>query len=321
VTSPVDVVIPTCDRPERLAALLVDLRGQRLPPAEIVVVDGSSTQVDWRTRFPDLPVRVIRPVGRTFISKAKNLGWTAGGSEFVAFIDDDNRPPPDLLEVLSQDLAAHPRWGAVVPGVVYRRRPDLVWVYATPFRPDRWGFTLVGRNAPRDPTLERRTLPTDALPNLSMVRRSTLTEVGGFDEQLPVNSSADLCQRIKRGGWEVWADTGVLTAHDVEPPGVLGYWAEHSLEDLGRARYEVADWLRFHRRWNGRGRFFGVRASYHALGFLVPKILAATVRRGGRPLSQLAAALSGFQEGISGVLAADPVVTSYDGRAETSRVG
>lgn len=300
MTSSFDVVIATRDRPGPLAALLHDLREGLSHPSRILIVDDSTHPLEWGARFPDLPLEVVRPHPQALISKAKNLGWNRCRADWIAFIDDDNRLPPDLLAHLSADLARNPAWGAVMPGVVYHRRPELVWVYATPFRPDRWGFALVGRNAPRDPRLENRVLPTDALPNLSMVRAEALRSVGGFDERLPFNSSADFCQRVKRAGWEVWADTGTLTRHDVEPPGVPGYWAEHTVQNPGRSRLEVADWFRFQRRWNGDHAFFSVRASYHAAGFMLSKLLAAAVRPAGRPIPLALAMLRGTRDGLGG---------------------
>jgi len=298
VASSFDVVIATRNRPGPLSALLDDLRIQSRRPERVVIVDDSERSRDWGERFPELPLEVLRPDPPALISRAKNVGWGRCSSEFIAFIDDDNRVPPDLLARLSDDLERNSRWGAVMPGVVYHRRPDLVWVYATPFRRDRWGFTLVGRNAPRDVSLENRTLPTDALPNLSMVRLEVLRSLGGFDERLPINSSADLCQRVKQSGWGVFADTGTLTRHDVEPPGVPGYWAEHTVENPERTRLEVGDWFRFHRKWNGTRSLFGLRASYHASGFMRDKLLAAAVRPEGRPFLLSISMLRGAREGL-----------------------
>lgn len=314
----VDVVIPTRGRPEHLRRLLGDLAAQTEPPGRTIVVDDSEI-VDRVLEGPaELRVRRVRPPHRLYISEAKNLGWASTEAEFVAFIDDDNRLPADLLSRLRLDLAGEPRWGAVMPGVLYHGRPGLVWVYATPFRRDRWGFELVGRNAPRNELLERRPLPTDALPNLSMVRRAALEQVGGFDHRLPVNSSADLCQRIKRSGWEVWADPRTLTYHDVEPPGVPGYWAEHTLNDRERLRLEVADWVRFQRRWNGRHFMFPTQAGIRSLGFLAPHLLAVSARVPRRVVRHAAAAISGFREGLSCDLgSAQPTPTAPVGAPTT----
>jgi glycosyltransferase involved in cell wall biosynthesis len=299
MSTSVDVVVPTRDRPDRLANLLDDLRAQTRVPRAIIIVEDSSQPIDWASRYPGLPVRTVRPPVRAYISRAKNLGWRTGVADFVAFIDDDNRVPPDLLARLCGDLEEHERWGAVMPGVLYRRRPELVWVYAAPFRRDRWSFDLIGRNAPRDAKVEAHAIATDALPNLSVVRREVLVQIGGFDERLPVNSSADFTQRMKSAGWEAWADPRILTEHDVEPPGVPGYWAEHTLADADRLRLEVADWLRFQRRWNGSVPLFSVRAGYHALGFLAPHFAALGARNPSGIVLHAAAAAGGVREGLS----------------------
>lgn len=297
---PVGVVIVTRGRTERLTNLLRDVRVQRKAPVRIVVVDDTDPPVPWDREFPDLPLLVIRPTRRLFISRAKNLGAAQIGTPYVAFIDDDNRLPPQLLAELAATLDKIPRCAAVMPGVLYHRRPGLVWVYATPFRPDRWGFTLIGRNRPRQPQVEGKLLETDALPNLSMVRSSAFLELGGFDESMPLNSSADFCQRLKKMDWHVYANTGVLTEHDVELPETRGYWGEHEVGDPARARLEVMDWFRFHRRWNGSRAFFSARASYHALGFLAPAMLAAIWRPDGQAPALLAALVRGYLDGLRG---------------------
>ena len=301
-----DVVIVTRDRPLRLAALLGDLSEGAYRPRTITLVDDSPQPSDWSKSFPTLPLQTLRPSRRTFISAAKNAGARGGTAPFVAFVDDDNRLPPDVLPTLVRDLETHPDWGAVMPGVVYHQRPELVWVYATPFRPDRWEFDLVGRNHPRQAPLEHRYLPTDALPNLSVVRRSGMEAVGGFDEGFPVNSSADLCQRMKSAGWVVQADTGVLTRHDVEPPGTPGYWAEHAVVDPYRARHEVADWFRFHRRWGPAGPGFAARASARALRFLLPTIVAAAIRPVPHRLRLMVSLGQGYRDGLFGPMPASP---------------
>ncbi len=294
----IDVVVATRDRPKYVDRLLGDLEAQTVAPASVSLVDDSSSAVDWASRHPALPLTIDRPERRLLITAAKNRGAAKGTAEFLAFIDDDNSVPPTLLEALVGDLRRDPKRGAVMPGVLYHRRPGVVWVYATPFGASRWTFEYVGRNRPRNPAIEGRILPTDALPNLSIVRRAAYRDVGGFEERLPVNSSADFCQRLKRTGWDVVADSGVLTRHDVDPPGVPGYWSEHTVTDPQRARREVADWFLFQRRWNAERSAFGARASFHALEFVLPQLLGLTVRPESRRLALLAAMVQGYRDGL-----------------------
>lgn len=262
-----------------------------------VVVDDSPEPTDVERRFPDLPMRLVVPSERVFISRAKNLALREATGRFVFFVDDDNVGDRACLRGPLTRLRGDPSIGAVMPSVLYERRPDLVWVYSAPFRADRWGFELVGRNRPRDPAFEGRELPTDALPNASMVRRAVLTEIGGLDESLPVNSSADLCQRIQARGLRTVADSSSFIRHDVEPPGRRGFWAEHST-DPDRLEREVADWFVFHRRLHQGEPVLRARAVYHAAPFLLANELAFLVRRDSPALRLTARVVRGLARGL-----------------------
>jgi GT2 family glycosyltransferase len=250
----------------------------------VIVVDDSARPTVRREEFPELDLRVVRPEERSFISRSRNLGLLRITSEFVYVVDDDNRCDATTLAHPRADLAADPRVAAVMPSVLYHRRPDLVWVYATPFRGDRWGFELVGRNRPRDPAFEGRHLPTDALPNAALFRTDALRAVGGYDERLPVSGTADLCQRLKAAGGSVWADSNAMTWHDVEPPGATAFWAEHSV-DPARQYFDKHDWFVLQRRVHRAERGFTPRSILHAAPFLATSLLAFALRpeaRAGR---------------------------------------
>ncbi len=272
------VVIPSHERRPQLTALLASLAthaGSRV--SEVVVVDDSRRPTVRREEFPQLDLRVVRLEDRAFISRARNVGLARVQSEFVYVVDDDNRCDPTTLPHPLAGLAGDRTVGALMPSVLYHRRPDLVWVYSTPFRRDRWGFELVGRNLPRDPSWENRWLPTDALPNAAVFRRDALAAVGGYDERMPVSSTADLCQRLKAAGWGVWADSFALTRHDVEPPGAAAFWAEHSV-DPARQYYDKHDWFVFQRRVHAGEPAFPARALVHAAPFLLTSLVAFLLR-------------------------------------------
>jgi hypothetical protein len=280
---PCAVVIPTRDRAASVRTLLTSLRdhaGGLL--SEVVVVDDSARPTVRPEEFPGLDLHVVRPEGRTFISRARNLGLRRVRAEFVYVVDDDNVCEPTTLAHPLLHLSGDPKSAALMPSVVYHRRPELVWVYATPFRKDRWGFDLVGRDRPRDPRWEDRILPTDALPNAAVFRRDALVSVGGYDERMPVSSTADLCQRLKAAGWAVGADSHARTRHDVEPPGVRAYWAQHSV-DAARQYYDKHDWYVFQRRVHAAEPAFVLRALAHSAPFLATSLVAFTLRADGRP--------------------------------------
>src|SRR5690606_25677970 len=98
----ITVVIPTVGRPSlrRTLAALAPAPGR-----EVVVVDD-------RPGAPgplDVPpgVRVLRSGGRG-PAAARNTGWRAALTPWVAFLDDDVVPAPGWWEALRVDLAALP---------------------------------------------------------------------------------------------------------------------------------------------------------------------------------------------------------------------
>ncbi len=187
--------------------------------------------------------------------------------------------------------------GAIMPAVLYKSRPDLVWVYATPFLNKRLELNLVGRNLPRNPSLENRLLKTDALPNASLVRRRALEEVNGFDEKLVVNSSLDFAQRLKARGWLVSSYTGAQIYHDVEIPGRIGWWAAHGSVDPQRVRYELRDWFFMMKRLHHGEKFVKPRSTIRSLQFVLPNLLAYLLRGKSRT-RLLKSLLTGYVEGI-----------------------
>jgi GT2 family glycosyltransferase len=265
--------------------------------SSVVVVDDSEEPVDLTRDFDSINLKQIFQGKRTFISKAKNIGWRNIGSEYVYFIDDDNVIGEQTIAPVFGIISRSKSIGAIMPAVLYKSRPDLVWVYATPLS-SRKGLKhqLIGRNEARNSSLENRLLNTDALPNASIVRREALESVDGFDETLLVNSSMDLCLRLKANGWKVFSYTGGFVYHDVEPPGRLGWWAVHGAIDPGRVRYEIRDWFILASRLRRDEKFFRIKVII-ASRFVVPNLLAYFIR--GQEKTKLARSLiTGYLEGL-----------------------
>jgi GT2 family glycosyltransferase len=293
----VSIVVPTHNRYARLRNLLTSIREHSSPEvAEVIVVDDSTVKYDL-SDFEDINLNHIKFDSRIFVSKAKNVGWRAARTDFVFFIDDDNILGNQTLAPLLDTLSHSQSTGAVMPGVLYKSRPDLVWVYATPFRDKKLGLNLVGRNLPRDRSLENRLLRTDALPNASLVRRRALEQVGGLNERLIVSSSLDLCQRLKASGWHVVCNTASLIYHDVEVPGQPGYWAAHGSVDPELVRYNLRDWFVVMRSLHGSQTFFRLRYSLISLRFVIPNLLAYLMRGGDRR-KLVRSLVVGYVEGI-----------------------
>jgi GT2 family glycosyltransferase len=301
----VSVVIPTYNRKEKLNRLLRSIGDDSHETEfEVIVVDDSEPESmidqDVKVALGD-KLRIIKNPKRSFISRAKNIGWRQAKGEYVFFVDDDNVLPKSTMERLQLKLDSSPHVGALMPVVYYEKRRDLVWVYAAPFAPGKWKFQLIGRNTVERTKPVQELLPTDALPNASMIRRSILEEVGGLDESLPINSSCDLCQRIKRAGFETSALTAASIYHDVSVPGTMGYWAEHAAEDSARRYYEVLDWFNLMSRLHREDQLLILKQFLRSMQFMLPVaagILVHPTRKKQSVISIYILMLKGLRDGI-----------------------
>jgi HAD superfamily hydrolase (TIGR01662 family) len=208
-----DVVVPTVGRAS-LGALLAALAAQndleRCGPERVLLVDdrpeGMRAGLLVSTASKPARIDLLRRVGvlRSWgrgPAAARNVGWRAAGSAWVAFLDDDVVPPADWCERLVADLrAAGPRAAGVQGRIVVPLPTDR--------RPTDWERNVAG--------LERAQWATADLA----YRRAALAEVGGFDERFTRNyrEDADLGLRLQDAGWEIRRGERTI-AHPVGPGG------------------------------------------------------------------------------------------------------
>jgi len=181
------VVVPTVGRPSlaRLLAALEDGRGP-LPEAVVLVDDRRSPGGPLPAAAgPRLAARLrVLPGPARGPAAARNVGWRATATPWVAFLDDDVLPPPDWAARLTEQLAGLP---AEVGG--------------------SQGRVVVPLPADRPATdWERRTagLAAACWATADMAyRRDALDWVGGFDERFPraYREDADLALRVLDAGY------------------------------------------------------------------------------------------------------------------------
>jgi hypothetical protein len=161
----------------------------------------------------------------------RNLGWRRATAPFILFLDGDTILHPDFV-VQAMSTFADPRiavvWGhrrELYPRASwYHRVLDLDWVYAP-------GPSLFCGG--------------DAL-----MRRSVLTEVGGYDEGLIAGEEPELCQRIRARGYVVQHVDLPMTQHDLAIFRWSQYWRR--AQRAGYAYAAVADLTRRARPKNTR---------------------------------------------------------------------
>jgi GT2 family glycosyltransferase len=167
------VVIASRNRPRMLCEAMGSVLAGREVPAELIVVDQSDAPIST------LPLRGAndacelryfwtREIG---LSRANNTGIRTARSDLIAFTHDDVLVDPNWFGTLIRELiAAGPR--SVVTG-----RVPAIEEAAGGFAP-----TVQDSDMPR---VYQGRPAADVLPPLNMaLRRSTIDEIGGFDERL-----------------------------------------------------------------------------------------------------------------------------------------
>ncbi|MEP6637349.1 MAG: glycosyltransferase family A protein [Acidobacteriota bacterium] len=109
-TIDVTVVVPVRNEKQSLAELIASLQAQTSPPAEIVVVDGGSTDgtisLAHRLAAGDDRLRVIE-AGEATPGRGRNIGIAAARYEWIALADAGNKLEPQwlgrLIEVVHRD--------------------------------------------------------------------------------------------------------------------------------------------------------------------------------------------------------------------------
>lgn len=111
------VVLPTHDRPGRLAGALASVLAQRYDALEVIVVDDASRTpagtVVERVAGDDRRVRLIETARPCGAARARNAAIDACSGDLVAFLDDDDRWEPDKTARQVEFLEAHPDVGVV----------------------------------------------------------------------------------------------------------------------------------------------------------------------------------------------------------------
>ena len=188
----VSVVVPVHNAGPYLVEAIESVRAQRYGAWELLLVDDGSSDdsgaVAGRYAAAD-PGRISllrHPDGRSHgASASRNLGLARARGEFVAFLDADDVWLPEHLAELVAGLGSAP--GA---GFVYSR--SLYWYSWRHPAPRRDYIPRLhvpaGRPIPPPEFLIRCVQGTATVPCTSsiLLRRSLLTEVGGFEARFPL---------------------------------------------------------------------------------------------------------------------------------------
>lgn len=214
------VCIATFRRPEKLGLLLDDLARQEWLPDEVVVVDndlhasaGPVLEARRRTGYPCALVQGLQP--RQNISLTRNRTVELARGDWLAFLDDDERVPPDWLRRLMECRAETAADGVLGPVVPLLPATAPAWIRRGAFHD--W---------PRLPT--GTAVPANRLRfgNVLLARDALRPHRGPFDPGcgLTGGEDGDLLNRMRLAGARlVWCDEACVT-EPIDPSRLRLRW-------------------------------------------------------------------------------------------------
>lgn len=201
----ISVVMPVHNAPPAFLQAAVDsVKAQWYPLWELCICDDGSTRAETPDLInqlcgSDIRIKMIRRVDPGHIAIASNDAIGIATGQYVVFLDHDDQLPPHALLRLAQSVNA---------------RPDLDFIYSDEDKLDAAGNRCLPFFKPDwSPVL---LWSQNYIGHLMCVRRSLLTQLGGFRQGTQGSQDHDLVLRI--------AASGAKIEH---LPEVLYHWQMH----------------------------------------------------------------------------------------------
>ena len=179
----VTIIIPTFNRGYCLAESIQSVLDQNFSDFELIVVDDGSTDNTAEVIKQFSGIHKIRIKKNQGVSFARNLGIKQARGEWIAFLDSDDLWERDKLATQIKWVECNPEYHAVYT--------DEIWI--------RNGVRVNAMKKHRKYSgdIFRHCLPLCIVsPSSVLLRNQLLSELGGFDESMPVCEDYDLGLRI-----------------------------------------------------------------------------------------------------------------------------
>lgn len=269
MTVHLSLCIPTYRRPERLELLLKDIAAQRTLPDEVVVVDNDAAgsaraTIERMATLLPFPLRYdIQPIKNISITRNRTIAMSSG--EWLAFIDDDERAPPNWLHDLLQAARVYQADGVLAPVVAVLPEQAPAWIRRGRF------YDLT-----RMPTGTRPPANCFKMGNVLLRGSVVRAEPGPFDEAYGLTGGEDgdmLSRLVNKGAQLVWCDEAAVD-EPVEPSRLSFRWL------CMRAMRGGQDYARHTR--TGR---YGMPTAGRLAAFLLRALLQMMVAAGAAAIS------------------------------------
>jgi len=202
----ISVIIPVRNEEESIGSLLDALLSQSLPPTEIVITDGGSTDstavIIQNYIDQGAPVRLIRTT-RALPGRGRNLAVAHSSSDWLAFMDAGVHPDKRWLEFLAEAVAA----GSAIDVVYgsYEPRTDT-------FFKECAAITYVSPLTEVEGSMMRERFIASAL-----MRRGVWETVGGFPEHLRSAEDLLFMKKVEATDFRIAFAPRAMVQWDLQP--------------------------------------------------------------------------------------------------------
>lgn len=194
------------------------------PQTEIIIVDNASRDRSverLRELFPD--ITIVEMNGNNGFGSANNAGAVAASGSHLFFLNNDTIVHSDSPQHLSSVLQREQKAAVVGPRLSYEDGSFQLSFGFDPSPFNEWKTKrmqkgLFRRDAKLTDKMQSRyasVTPVDWVTGAAlMIRREVFESIGGFDEAYFMYfEDADLCQRVRKKGWDVLYDPAATIMH------------------------------------------------------------------------------------------------------------
>lgn len=255
--TPLSIILPVLDEAQALPGVLRALQPLRARGAEIVVVDGGSTDATWRLAHAGADRVLLAPRGR---AAQMNAGARQAAGAVLLFLHADTQLPPGADQLVDSAIAGGAAWGRFDVRID-SPRPLLRLVSALMNLRSRATGIATGDQA-------------------IFVRRDAFDAAGGFPD-LPLMEDIALSGLLRRGAAPACLRARVLTsARRWERHGVLRtivlMWSLRLRWFLGADAQRLADRYGYRRRPPEAAASVAVLAKAPIAGYAKTRLAAGT---------------------------------------------